>query len=170
VFEPLMALDPEAWTPRVQPHLDRIAAYEVERDLLGPDFRRTNVADRTEAERFLLKALEQRDRGNLGAAEQTLLSLETLLADDADSERWRKVTLTLLEQVRERQLSVEGSDGRYGLLTDALERANQLASEGKLSEAREIWRSALDLYDDDPGAASWLEEARRRLAETDSPE
>ncbi len=166
IFEPLLANDPEVWGPRVQPYLDRIAAYDTERDLLGSDFRRSPGVERTEVERFLIEALEQRNRGSLAAAEQTLQSLSTLLAGHPDEQQWRRVTDEFLRQVREQQANPEQASSRYALLEAALARAASMQKEGRTEEAAAIWRSTLDLYDDDPGAASLLEQARRQLEES----
>ena len=163
IFEPLLADDPETWGPRVQPYLDQVAAYDVERDLLGSEFRRSPGAERTEVERFLTEALEQRNRGNLAAAKQTLQSLSTLLAGHPDEEQWRRVTDEFLRQIRDQQASPEDAAGRYALLEASLARAAELEQAGRTDEAAAIWRSAIDLYDDDPAAVELLKEARQRL-------
>ena len=162
VFEPLLALDEETWQPQVQPYLDRITAYEAERELRGIDYRR-DPEQRTEAERFLLKALDQRDDGKLVAAERTLTSLANLLTDDEEHRRWALLTEQLLTEIRASRAADEESGASYALLKDSLDRAARAEAEGRIEEARAIWHSALDLYDDDPGASGLLREARQGL-------
>ena len=163
IFEPLLSEDPDRWGPRVQPYLDQVEAYAVERDLLGSDFRRSPGAERTEVERFLQQALEDRNRGNLAAAEQTLLALDTLLADDPQESQWKRVTQEFLRQIREQRDNPETAAEQYALLKESLKRAATLDEQGNQDEAAAIWRSVIDLYDDDPGAATLLDEARRSL-------
>ena len=162
VFYPLLALDAEAWSPRVQPHLDRITAYEAERELRGSSFRRA-PRERTESERFLLRALDERDDGKLVAAEQTLTALAALLAGDADQDRWLLVTQVLLTEIRAAQAEGDKDGAAYALLRNSLARAAQARADGRTENAQAIWRSALELYHDDPGAADLLLEAQRGL-------
>ena len=162
VFEPLLALDAEVWSPKLQPYLDRIAAYEAERELRGIDYRRA-PRKRTEAERFLLQALDERDAGQLVAAEQTLTALMDLLQGDGDQQHWRQVCRQLLTEIRARKAAEEESGAAYVLLKGSLERAAQAVADGRVEDAQAIWRSALELYHDDPGAADLLAEAQRGL-------
>jgi serine/threonine-protein kinase len=168
VFEPLLSLDEETWRPRVQPYLDRIDAYEAERELRGTDYRR-EPRERTETERFLLKALDERDDGRLIAAERTLEAMENLLTGDAAQERWLRVTRQLLTDVRAQQVSRREAGADYALLRNSLDRAAQLDADGQTDAARAIWQSAIDLYHEDPGAAALLDEAHRRLNNEATP-
>jgi tetratricopeptide (TPR) repeat protein len=165
IFEPLLNEDPDKWGARIQPYLDQIEAYEVERDLLGSDFRRSPGTERTEVERFLHQALEERNRGNFAAAEQTLIALDTLLQDEPRDSQWKRVTQEFLRQIREQRANPEAAAEQYALLKQSLQRAAELDAQGRHDGAIAIWRSLIDLYDDDPGAAALLDEARRALAE-----
>jgi serine/threonine-protein kinase len=162
IFQPLLARDPETWGPKVQPWLDRIAAYEAERELRGSDFRRAS-RERSEPERLLLRGLDERDAGQLVAAEHTFAAVSALLEGNSGQERWHKAARQLLADVRAQQADAEQSGTSYALLISALARAAQLAADGKPDEARAIWRSAIELYHDDPGAQALLDEARRGL-------
>jgi hypothetical protein len=159
VFEPLVAADPDAWTPKVQPYLDQIAAYETERRLL-----RTNPAERTDAERFFVRALEERDNGQFEAAERTLGALRILLEADPEAQPLQQAASVLIEQIRAQKEKVAEDVDRYALLKANLQLAGELHAAGDHEAAAAIWRSLLDLYDGDPGAAPLLEEVRGRLA------
>jgi len=163
VFEPLLVQDKEHWGPQVQPYLDRIAAYEAERELRGTEYRRS-PRERTEIERLLLQGLDQRDAGRLATAEQTFTAIEALLKGAAEQERWQQVNHQLLIDVRTQREVADAAGESYALLKDALARAALLQSEGEHAAAEAIWRSALDLYHDDPGAAELLAEAHKGLA------
>lgn len=167
VFEPLLAHDAETWEPKVRPHLERIKAYEAERELRGSDYRRA-PRERTEIERLLLQALDERDAGRLAAAERTLSALATLLDGDDAQKRWRQVTQQLLEDVRTQRATAEESGAAYGVLEAALDRAARLHANGDADGAREIWRSAVELYHDDPGAAALLDRALQGLKATET--
>jgi serine/threonine-protein kinase len=166
IFDPLLKQDADTWGPKVQPYLDRIAAYEAERELRGAEYRRA-PKERTEIERLLLQGLDQRDAGRLAAAEQTFAALAVLLSGAADQERWQRVTQQFLTDVAQRAAADE-SGASYGMLQDSLESAAQLHAQGDLPAARAIWRSALELYHDDPGAAPLLETAQHGLQATES--
>jgi serine/threonine-protein kinase len=162
VFEPLLAMDEEQWKPKVQPYLDRIAAYEGERELRGTDYRRA-PRERTEIERLLLAGLDQRDAGKLAAAERTFEAIGKLLDGAADQDRWRQINQQFLIDVRGQREVADAAGESYAVLKNALARAAQKQSDGDLAAAQAIWRSAIELYDDDPGAAELLGEARRGL-------
>jgi hypothetical protein len=162
VFEPLVAMDQEKWGPRVQPHLDRIAAYEAERELRGTEYRRA-PRERSEVERLLLLGLDQRDAGRLAAAERTFEAIDVLLGEAPDQQRWRQINQQFLMDVRAQRKAADAAGESYALLKASLGRAAQLQKDGDLAGAQQIWRSALELYHDDPGAAELLDEARRGL-------
>lgn len=158
VFVPLLKQDEETWQPKVQPYLDRIAAYEAERELRGSDYRRS-PKERTEVEQLLLKGLDERDAGRLAAAEQTFAALVTLLEGVPDQERSLQVARQLLGDLRSQRKAADESGESYSLLKTSLERASQLQRDGDLEGARAIWRSAVELYHDDPGAVQLLQPA-----------
>ncbi|MBL8849975.1 MAG: serine/threonine protein kinase [Planctomycetaceae bacterium] len=155
VFAPLVKQDSDAWGPKAQPYLDRIAAYEAERELRGSDYRRASK-ERTEIEQLLLKGLDERDAGRLAAAEQTFAALATLLDGIPDQERWFRITRQLLADLRMQRAAADEAGESYALLKSSLERAAELQNDGDLAGAQAIWRSAVDLYHDDPGAAPML--------------
>lgn len=158
-FEPLKALDEEHWGPKVQPYLDRIAAYEAERELRGTEYRRA-PRERTEIERLLLLGLDERDNGRLAAAERMFAAIAVLLGESPDQERWRQINQQFLEDVQAQRAADDAAGESYALLRASLERAAQLADGGDIAGARKIWRSALELYHDDPGAEHLLDTAR----------
>ncbi|MFO1092689.1 MAG: protein kinase [Planctomycetaceae bacterium] len=168
VFQPLLAQDGETWEPRVRPYLDQIAAYEAERELRGSDYRRA-TRERTDVERLLLKGLDERDSGQLVAAEHTFAALSALLDGTPDQERWQRVARQFLADVHMQLAAAEETGRAYALLKSALARAAKLDADGQRDEARTIWRGALELYHDDPGAQALLEDARRGLQSTDVP-
>lgn len=165
-FEPLLEQDSETWGPRVAPYLDRIDAADLERRLLGPGLRRNLNKPASEAERILQQALEQRERGNLIAAEQTLTALLVLLGDDPQFDLERRAAQQFLRDLQESKSSAAEDADPHPLLTAALARAAALAAEGKLPDARAVWQGIIDLYSSDPAAAAEVAEARRKLTES----
>jgi hypothetical protein len=171
IFEPLLKIDEEEWGPRVQPHLDRIAAYEAERELRGTEYRRA-PKERTEVERLLLLGLDQRDAGRLAAAERTFEAIDVLLGEAPEQKRWRQANRQFLFDVRAQRKAADAAGESYALLRASLERAAQLQQDGDLPGAQQIWRSAVELYHDDPGAAELLNDALAglQLRIPDAPE
>ena len=165
-FDTLVELDAEQWSPRVAPHLDRIDAWDVERRLLGNNSRRNRTRPESEPERFLQQALEQRERGQLAAAEETLLALVALLGDDPAHDYWRRVSQQFLRDLRERPREGNDDEDPYALLTAARARADALAKENRTDEARAIWEGVIRLYETDPGAADQVAFARQRLIQS----
>ncbi len=113
---------------------------------------------RTEVERVITLARHQHDDGDLPGAERTLAAFAALLPDDSpDRTRVEK----LLTQLRARS---EQHPRDLSFVDDALDRAEKLAGDGKLPDARTIWNGVIALYADDPHAAAEVERARRGLA------
>ena len=162
-FAPLLDLDAERWGPKIDPYLDQIAAYEVERKLLGPRLVRSAALRTSEAERFLQQALEALDRGEMESAKSTLESLDLLLQDDEESEQWRRATRQLLKEIDEKKEEPQSTSDQYPMLRSALDRAAELEESGEEEQARKIRKSVVDLYGTDPRAGKMVEEARRLL-------
>jgi serine/threonine-protein kinase len=165
-FEPLLEQDAETWGPRVAPYLDRIDAADLERRLLGPGVRRNFGKPVSEAERILRQALEQRDRGNVAAAEQALSALLVLLGDDPQFDQERRAAQQFLRDLQESKTAVADDADPHPLLTAALARADALAADGNLTDARALWDGIVRLYASDPAVADEVALARRRLTET----
>jgi hypothetical protein len=118
---------------------------------------------RTEVERVVTLARHQHDDGDMAGAERTLSSFAALLPDQSpERERVEK----LLTDLRARR---DEHPRDLSFIAEALERADKLAAAGKSAEARDIWRSVVALYADDPHAAADVEKARRHLALTQPP-
>jgi hypothetical protein len=104
------------------------------------------------------QALELRRDGRVFEARQRLLALETLLEGDPEFLALRDMARALREEMDRNE-----SPDRLDYVREALERADALAGQGKIAQARAIWRSVLDLYDADPEAAPLRDIAQRHL-------
>ena len=163
-FEPLMEQDPDTWREQIAPHLERIAAYEIERDLLGrrPMNQRRNAE--SEPERILKMALDQRDAGDLAGAEQTLADLLLLLdEDEPENDVWRSSAEIFQRQIHNQRQTQPSAADQFPLLSQTLSRAVELAEAGESAQARSVWESAARLYHDVPGAAVLIEDTRQQL-------
>jgi serine/threonine-protein kinase len=114
---------------------------------------------RSEVERVITLARHQHDDGDVAGAERTLSAFATLLPLESP-ERGR--VEKLVAELRERGVK---HPRNLSFLTDALDRAEKLAADGKAQEAREIWNGVIALYGDDPTAAAEVARARRDLAQ-----
>lgn len=160
-LEPLLALDAQKWSGPLEPLLRKIDVYEATRVDRGSRAG-TATAAKSEAERQLQLALHYRQIGDLRRAERTLSALGALLAGHEGESKLHHVVIEALEEIRQ-QLAT--ADDRTALLKSALERAAQLAREGSAAEAREIWNGIIELYDDDPTAVEFVQQARHELTE-----
>ena len=156
-FRPLVEAEPEVWSPKVQPYLQRITNYEAVSDFWG----RGRNQPRTEFQRFLNRARQYYEIGDIARAEQTLESLSALLADSKEHEALYKQTQQVLEDLRARR---DAPGDHLELLQDSMEHARSLAEHGKDAEARRIWAGVVELYESDPAAQADVEQARNMLS------
>ena len=156
---PLRESDPERWSSRVQPHLDRIESYE-----LKARFKRRRPAN--EVERFVLMAWHYHEMGDYARAARTLDSVLMMvkLAGDGESETYRDA-IQLARQLRdELPTAARESESELVLLAGALDAADRMRREGRHDEAAAVYRAMIELYGDDLRAADAVERARRALA------
>lgn len=155
-FLPLMDADPERWRDKVQPYLDDIAVYELERTLLSPRTDRRRRREWTEFERQLRDARRIWDDGHYAAAEERLAAIEQLTAEDADAATVHRVAAKWREELAEQR--EQGSDP-VPTIKAALQR-----SDADPKTAAEQLRAIITLYENDPRVTELVAEAKRRLA------
>jgi serine/threonine protein kinase len=158
-FLPLLELDRETWEPKVAPYLDQVGIYDLKKDFLGARTLRTDPPPRTEAERFLRRAWDQRRRGEIAQARQTLQAVRALVDGGPNSEALLPLVDELLTSLDTGAASADAS-----FLTDAIRRAEDLKKSGKGAEARRLWQGIVMLYEDDPAAQDQVARARAELA------
>jgi serine/threonine-protein kinase len=125
---------------------------------------KTTVADeatrpKSEARRLVQLAQHYRQVGDPRRAERILSALNSLLEDSEQEAELRKKIAESLERVR-RQLA---DDDRNQMLQAALNRAAKLAADGAVDEARQIWRSVVELYGEDPSAGEYVRQSEKEL-------
>jgi serine/threonine-protein kinase len=157
----LVAEDGAAWRERALPLLQKIELYELTRPLRGGRGVKAQ-APKSEAERLVQLAMHYRQMGDFPRAERTLAALEALLAGSDQDAKLRDIAGQVLEDVR---AQLAQRDDRDRLLESALKRAEDRAAEGAVAEARKIWEGIVELYDDDSGAAKYVQRAKDLLAE-----
>ncbi len=166
-LEPLLDTDPQRWRKEVEPLLNQIQMYELQRSFRFNQHGRKRKPPANEAERFLRRAQQYQQMGETAEAERTLSALNTLLADYPEYETLRKLTRTLLDELRTNKID---KHERYALLRWVMERANRLAEASQPQEARKLWSSVIELYgsDPDPEAQNFVKLARERLKKVES--
>jgi len=168
-FQPLLEADPDRWKPKIRPFLKRIERYELKRRFTSNRRLGNRQSPESEAERFLLLAVQFRQMGQLDRAEETLIALKTLTEGDPEQQPLHKLTDELLADIRaERNRQRRTST----LLSDAMSRAEKQLQAGNVAEARNIWQAVLLLYENDPQAKAVVQRVRRLLNEhpaTDQP-
>lgn len=171
-FLPLLKLDSAKWKDQVTPYLKQIDAYvqvtELKRDLRKNRARKgeANAGIGNEPRRLLLMALAQQEAGDTLRAVQTINAVKSVLAGDPSQAKLYDLCERLLNEMRPAQ---DDSDERYAWIVGALERADKLASDGKVPAARAIWTSVVQLYDQDPAARKFVTRAQQALAQKATP-
>lgn len=161
-FKPLLEEDPDIWQERLAPHMRRIHLYELQ-DALGltrKGRRRPTPAD--EAERLLMLAWHAREAGDSPRAEQILEGLLALLENDPSRQETAELAQQMLDRLRQEAVDQKQ---RLEFVHHSLQRADELASQNQLTQARRIWSAVVALYSNDPEAAAYVEQARRHLEE-----
>jgi len=158
-FIPLLESDPAVWRDRVTPLIQQVELYELTRQVRGARGTKSE-APKSEGARLLQLAVHYRQIGDLPRAERTLAALSAVLAGDEEQAKLHELTSRLLEEVRGQPGT---ADDRDGLIKAALQRAEKLAKDGSLAEAREIWSGIIELYGDDPGTTGFVKQAREAL-------
>ncbi|MFN0055632.1 MAG: serine/threonine-protein kinase [Planctomycetales bacterium] len=168
-FEPLLASNPEDWSPLVEPHLREIELYELTRAAHGKGGLRKARGGQSQSEpqRWLKLALHYRQTGDLSRSERTLLALQRLLEGNEDQQGMHDFATRLLEEVRRDRGELDDLDG---MLRAALDRADVLAARRheapeNLATARGIWSSIVELYGEDEfeGLQTIVDQARAAL-------
>ena len=164
-FQPLLEQDRATWEPQVAPYMERIAIYDLKKDFLGARTLRTDPPPRSDVERFLRRAWEQRRRGDVAQARETLESVKSLASGGSHSD----VLVPLIDDL----LATLDADIQQSktiaptLLAESVQRASEFENAGKVDDARKIWASIVTLYADDPDASEDVARARAALVETD---
>ncbi len=161
IFEPLIEKDAKRWGPELEPYLDKVRLYEMRKSLLG---RRGTWSTRnavTDGERLLQKAVQLRSLGQTAEARQVLQGLSRLTEDDQDAADLHTLAEDLLSELNNKSIGPE----QYDLVKRALSRAEDLKQQGKTEAARTLLQTIVDLYSVDPDAATFVEQARRGLAQ-----
>jgi hypothetical protein len=100
--------------------------------------------------------------GDFERAEETLNSLVALLED---SPEYKPLLRFAQRQLDELKLREEATAGKFPLLQASMSKADQLAEDGQVDEAKKIWSAVVELYILDPEAAAEVRRARERLAQ-----
>lgn len=157
-FLPILKADPDEWKEKVDPYLQQIEVYELEK-LLNSPRRRSRNKVRSEAERLLRIVKSDWDGGRMAEAEQRLKALEILLAQDPDETKLLSVVQHWLAEIKNQRAPRQSDFSRM-----SLNRAESFMPK-QPQLARKMLTSLLVLYENDPSAIRTVERARRLLNE-----
>jgi serine/threonine protein kinase len=162
VFEPLLAMDREKWEPEIAPYLDQLALYDLRKEFLSVRGLRADAPPRSDVERFIRRAWDQRRRGDLSEARETLNALKWMSVGTSQGNTLLPLIDELLATLgpAEEEMKKNGRE----LLESSLARAREFEGKGLKAQARPIWTSIVTLYGDDHSAANEVEEARTALS------
>lgn len=160
-LEPLLKSDAAAWEDKVAPIIAEIDVYELKQDFgIGKKLRR-QPSSYEEPRRFFHLAQTAYEQGNTAEAERLLKALLPLLDSSPAHEKLKLVTEDLLSQL---QANSKDKPDLKTFLEASLNRASELAKQGKRADARAIYESLLTLYENNSAAEEFLKQARAALA------
>lgn len=165
-FDPLIKQDPQKWEPLVTPYLSQVASY-VELEDLKRDLRKGrlkqdgNRTTESEPRRQLLLAMARRDAGDIARAGDIIRSVKMLLEGDPLQTKLYDLCDRLLKDIEIR--NSEAPD-RLTWIKPAFARAEKLSKEGHDEAAHIIWNSIITLYEQDPAASAYVQQARAEMA------
>ena len=137
---------------------DRMRIHELRNELRrGRD--KQDVAKATEPNRILKLAQKYSDNHDYAQAERKLRALVVMTEDQPDFKDIRAKATQLLNVLLDERTQRTTSNW----LPTALRRAEKLFADGKRNEAITLWKSVVELYADDLGAAEQVAQARSHL-------
>jgi serine/threonine protein kinase len=165
-FKPLVDIDGGKWNDQVAPYLERIEKFaefdKLKRDIGRSRSKKGSEANITEAEprRLLMLALAQKEAGDVAKAQKTALAVKALLEGDAGQTKLYDLCHQLLQEL---QPDETAAAERLMWLKSATDRATRLTADQNPEAARSIWESIVQLYGQDPAAASYVKQAQEAL-------
>ena len=156
-LESLRRQNPHRWEPEVSPHLQRIKVYEAKLKLRST--RHKAETPTSEPQRVLQLAQYYLDVGDVA---QSLRMFDALITLTEGHEDFREIydSARDFRQVLRDDRSERSSSN---WLIPALKRADQLAADNKINEAKQIWTAIVALYANDPDASVQVERAKQNL-------
>lgn len=159
-LEPLLERYPDsthaAWA---RDQIDQIEMLEAERMLELKLSRGAKLS--SEGERLYAQALQYEQFGDAATALDKYTSLVTLLEDEPQQRAFVNLARRQIARIRE-QGGAAGEAQR--IVRSQLEEAQRLVADGKPLEARQIWYSIIELYQNNLEMAPLVQIAQQRLA------
>lgn len=153
-FDPLVQRDASRWKAAVQPYLEQIEVYELEKKLQGRKLKPEEVPQ-SEQQAILRRVMELRKVGRASEALSLLTALRALTAPHD------QILIRLLDQSIA-ETAADMNDARLDYVRESLARADELFEKGDVEQAVSIWFSVKKLYDQHPPAAELVEQAVKR--------
>jgi hypothetical protein len=165
-FKPLVDLDEGKWNEQVTPYLDQIEKFveleklkrNIGRGRLKKDSEESDAA--LEPRRLLQLAISQKEAGDVVKAQKTAHAVKALLEGDTELAKLYDLAQQLLQELQSDEPA--GSE-RLKWLKSATKRAVKLTAAKNTEAARVIWESIVQLYGQDPAAASYVQQAQEAL-------
>jgi serine/threonine-protein kinase len=141
----------------VQEFLDRIEMGEAERRFQVNT--RLGKEPKTEAERLYAEAWRYEQFGDRIMALEKYQALSDILKNDRDSRPWVNLARRQIGKIEESGSKTD----TVQLVNDTLAKADQLAADGELLEARKLWQGIITLYEAKSELQVQVQQARDRM-------
>lgn len=144
-----------AYHSQLQQYRAQIAQFEARRDLDRTARRMGPVSD---AQWFYQKGVHLQQEGRAEEARRVWSALVRAFGGVPSAQMWVRLAE---DRLQEPAVDALPAPDRWAPAQDALAIARRLRDEGKMEEARSIWKSMEELYRGDPSALSLLETIQR---------
>lgn len=162
-LEPLLERFPDGeYAEQAREFIEKIEVHDVERQAMTT--LRLGGEPKSEAERLFLEAYQFEKFGDSVTALEKYAGLAELLKGRKDDQPYVRLARQHIAAIE--QGGTETS-GRNQIVSEALDRAAALYTEGKVVEARTIWNSIVTLYASNLEMEPFVRKARARLAGRD---
>jgi len=143
--------------PAVQQYVDKIEMYKAEEKMKFRTLRRLDPT--SEGERLYSQARQYEVFGDRVTAYERYESMIQVLGDARESRPFVNLARRQIAQI-----DSDGKPDRLKIVADAMQRAEDLYTEGNVIEARKIWTSIVSLYSSNLELKPQVAKARKRLA------
>jgi serine/threonine protein kinase len=149
----------------VQQYIDKIEMYDAEEKMKFRTLRRLDPT--SEGERLYSQARQYEVFGDRITAYEKYESMIRVLGDAKESRPFANLARRQMAAI---DAASDGKPDRVKVVTEALQKAEDLYKNDNVMEARKMWNSIISLYEKDRELKPQVRKARARLAEKEDPD
>jgi hypothetical protein len=149
----------------VQQYVDKIEMYKAEEKMKFRTLRRLDPT--SEGERLYSQARQYEVFGDRITAYEKYESMIRVLGDARESRPFANLARRQMAAI---DAASDGRPDRVKVVTEALQKAEDLYKNDNVMEARKMWNSIISLYEKDRELKPQVRKAKARLADKEDPD